>query len=214
MMVSCKKEKSVKNNCTSVTPTGNLVVLSPDEYSFKTSGGAIISISLIKGIQIKHEAYSNLKLELWGETEVNGKTRNSANHETLNGKHIKDRIGTRRTIIFPDGAKITMVTESKYGPLLSVTIIDGAEVHRINANCSMVEQSEINQGLAKQIDDAEPDGETGTIEITATGLLFVNTYTEETPGKKLLERIVLGELFLNNLNHVKDYYDDPNLGHT
>ena len=82
------------------------------------------------------------------------------------------------------------------------------------ATCNTVSESTTTGSLAAQRDNEEADGETSTIEITATGLTWANIYTENTPGNKVNEYVLLGKLVLANPNQVNDFYDDPRLGHT
>ena len=217
-LTGCKKdtkEPEKKSECEPVAPVGNLIYSASDDvYTFKTSGGGTIKIDLDGSISIGHKDYPGFKIEFWGDTSRDGREVTSGNHENLNGKHVKDRIGTRRTIIFPDGAKITMVAEGNVGPLISVSIYDGAESHRINAVCGSLAHSSTTASEAKQLDDDEADGEAGTFEFTETGLLFVNVYTENVVGDKAEDRRPIGELNRNNPNQVNDFYDDERLGHT
>ena len=165
-------------------------------------------------ITITHKDYVNFKIELWGSDDLSGETFYSGNHENLNGKHIKDRIGNRRSIIFPDGAKVTMISTGIYNPLVSVSIHEDNAYHHLNFSCMTLEYGSANSKIAQRLDDAEADGETGTFEITATGLLFYNIYIENTPGNKKEEKVPLGELFKDEPKKVNDYYDDPRLKHT
>jgi hypothetical protein len=222
-IAACKKDKDKEpsdQSCVAVAAAGRIKFEAATEtYTFRTSGGGHIKVALgsslsFLAVTISHEGYANFKIELWGDTLVNGVKKTSANHESLNGKHIKDRFGSRRTIIFPDGAKITLVADGEYGPLRSISIYDGAESHRINPACNVLVKSATNATMAKQLDDEEVDGETASFEITATGLLYFHLYKEETPGNKAGPRFNLGELFLNKPNQVNDYYDDPRLGAT
>lgn len=165
-------------------------------------------------IIITHDNYPGFKLEFWGGLTVGGETRTSANHENLNGKHIKDRLALRRTIIFPDGAKITFVAADTAAQLLSISIYDGTEYHRINPTCHALEFSVSDVCNVQNLDNAEADGETGTFEFTSTGLILYNSYTEDTPGNKINNRVNLGELETASPSLVRDYFDDPRLGHT
>lgn len=224
LFAACKKSSDECDNlpafgtCNAVTAKGNLSqTTSTGSFVYRTSGGGTITITEQNNIVITHDSYPGFKLEYWGDVGIAGHPLNSANHESLNGKHIKDRVGTRRTIIFPDGAKITTVATGEAGAPISISIYEGAQVHHINANCNYMntlEYSAVSACVAKQLDDAEADGETGTFEFTATGLLYVNTYTEDTPGNKVMNRVSLGELERGNPTLVRDYYDDPRLPHT
>jgi hypothetical protein len=217
--ISCKKENKTEppvfGTCQAVAAKGHLTKgATAGTYTYRTSGGGTITINQTQ-IIIAHDNYPGFKLEYWGDAGTPGQPLNSANHENLNGKHIKSRIDSRRSIIFPDGAKITFIANGWAGTPVSIRIYEGNESHHINPACvNTLEYSSTNGALTKQLDDEEADGETGTFEFTATGLLYVNIYTENTPGSKLMNRVLLGELFKINPSQVTDYYDDPRHGHT
>lgn len=221
---SCKNEDEeesvddlpVFGTCVAVATAGGLSQSASDStITYITSGGGKIVMDQ-KGffISITHRDYPNFKLDFWGTVERNGKNAHGANHENLNGKHIKDREGTRRSIIFPDGTKLTMDASNIGYELLSATIYDGQQCHHFNAGCNTLEYSSANSAFTKQLDDAEADGETGTFEITQTGLLFNNIYNEKILGQKVEKLVPLGEIFKAEPNRVNDYYDDTSLGHT
>jgi hypothetical protein len=195
-------------SCQAVAATGHLTA-SDFKYTFTTSGGGKIEMDLKSYIKISHADYTNFTLELWGgiDEDEDGIFSISDNHENVNGKHVKDRPGSRRTIIFPDGAKMTLVADGKTGPLQSISIYDGAESHHINVTCNTVEESLAKSSVAQALDDAEADGETGTFEFTETGLLYKNIYTEDEPGKKVENVQPIAELNRDNPNQVIDYFD-------
>lgn len=204
----------VLNTCNAIAAVGGLSYdASTGFYSYKTSGGGNIVLEP-RQFKIRHDSYPNFILEFWGDTTVNGKKTTSANHENLNGKHLKDRVGSRRTIVFPDGAKITWVTDGEKGPVLSVSIYDGAQAHHINITCGKLEYSGINQVIAKKLEEMQADGETSSFEISSTGVKYFNIYTEDSPGVKANKRVELGELFKALPTNVTDYYDDPRLAST
>jgi hypothetical protein len=227
LLFGCKKDIEeipeeqlpVFGTCEQVNPEGNISLSGSNNgiLTYNTSGGGKIVIDPAGSITITHNDYPGFKLEFWGDAGPLGIPLNSANHENLNGKHIKDRIDVRRTIIFPDGAKITTLASGFAGPLTSISIYDGEESHYINTNCNYIyklEHSSTNAAIAKQLDDSEPDGETGIFEFTETGLLFLNIYTEDIAGQKVEKRVPLGVLFKDDPNRVDDYYDDPRYEHT
>lgn len=223
VLSSCKKsDNAVKDDtpelgtCEAVTPKGKLSYNSSTQtYTFRTSGGGTITISNTV-ILFKHDDYPDLSIEWWGDAGTPGNPKNSANHENLNGKHIKDREGLRRSFVFPDGAKITTIASGTYyGPPVSISLYDGEEVHHINASCkNTLEYSSINRAFAEKLDAEEADGETATIEINETGLLYLNIYTEDSPGNKIMKRVPLGGLERGKPNQINDFYDDPRIGHT
>ncbi|RYG05063.1 MAG: hypothetical protein EOO02_04640 [Chitinophagaceae bacterium] len=90
----------------------------------------------------------------------------------------------------------------------------GAQTHHFNAVCNTLERSVRDLAATQELDNVQPDGETSTIEISSTGLIFVTLYVENMAGVKATQRVLLGEIFLNKPNQVNDYYDDPRLGAT
>lgn len=223
-LTACKKDKEDPTDeqlptlatCKSVTPTSG--VSGPDaagNFTLRTSGGGKIIVNHELYITISYDSYpDNFSLELWGTVDINGKNKNAGTHENLNGKHIKDRLGAVRTIIFPDGAKLTVVAEGVYERIVSVTLFDGDKVHHINTICNILEYSGSSAKVAQWLDAEQPDGEAGGFEITATGLIFYNSYTEDVKGNKVIERQNLGGLEKGKPNLINDYYDDPRIGHT
>lgn len=212
---ACKKENENVPDCASVAPTGHLTYKDASgPYTFRTNSGGTIVIDVDLSIAITHDDYPGFKIALWGGSLTKGVMKLSAQYESLNGKHIKNRLGSRRSIIFPDGAKITMVAEGEEGPLISISIYDGTESHHINPGCKNLVISSTLLATAQQLDSAEADGETGKFEISPTGLLWTNLYTEDVPGNKVTDYYKLGELFWSTQQLITDYYDDPRVEHT
>ena len=201
----------VFGTCEPVTFKGGLSQsVSDSTITFVTSGGGKIIIDQkYPVIYISHKDYPKFEIALWGYIKVGNQRMNAGYYESLNGKNIKHKISAHRSFVFPDGTKFTMLADSVLAPLTSATIYDGNECHHINFSCYKLEYSSTNSAFAKQIDDAEPDGETGTFEFTSTGLLFVNIYSEEIAGQKIEKRVPLGEIFRDKPNTVNDYYADP-----
>ncbi len=220
ILAACNKDKEEKDDlpvlgtCRAVTPSGRLSYSAETGiYTFSTNGRGIIRIDLNGVVSLKHNNYAGFEIQLWGDrisSTVNFE------HENLNGKHIKDWQAGRRSIIFPDGAKITLSNEAGYrSPSKSISIYDGSEVHRFNTTCAVLEYSSgTARDIARRLDELEADGETGAFELTDTGLLFFNMYDEKSPGNKEEGRYNLGEIFRNEPNQINDYFDDPRIGHT
>ncbi|MBL7697374.1 MAG: hypothetical protein JNK79_04430 [Chitinophagaceae bacterium] len=220
-LASCKKEsESPKEElpelgtCVSVSPSGRLAMSGTNSFTYITPGGGEIYVDLEGTIVIKHNFYENFKLEFWGGIEDDSNPIISANHENLNGKHIKDRIGKNWSIIFPDGVKVTFTSAGKDQPVLSVSIYDGSEIHHFNATCHSLEYSSTSSPFVNELDALQPDGETSTFEFTDTGLTLWNIYIEDAVNKRVEKRQRLGELSRDNPNQVNDYYDDAKLDHT
>ncbi len=222
--ISCtKKDKPAGEElrlgtCSAVTPIAGLTQAGiADSLVYRTSDGGIIVIRPDLSMAVRHEQYTGFKLEFWGIEVVNGSSKLVANHENLNGKHIKDKESGSRSVILPDGAKLTIRGGSNYLDLIrSVSIIDGNISHHFSFSCNQVvlEHSATSPALAQALDDLEADGEASALEFTTEGLLWVNIYVENSTGTKVYNRVPLGEIIRANPTLVRDYYDDPRLGHT
>lgn len=231
-VISCKKEEKEKedntentplpsfNTCDSVSSTNGLIYYPNDgAYRFEGNNGVVILIDVQGTITLVYDNEITMTYQLWGSQ---GDTAYS-NHESLNGKHIKDRFGKTRSVIYPDGTKLTLVVEdtvilhtdwADFHQVKGVVIRSGNVCHYINMLCGSLEYSANHPSHAAQIDALFPDGETSSFELTPTGLIFFNSYNEEVPGQKVYERVDLGELFFDSPTQVNDYFDDPRLGHT
>lgn len=222
IIIACKKNKGEQSNlpalgtCRPVDAKVGLQSLGDGIYEYNSAGGVTFKMhrtAEMVTITMTDASYPNyITYQLWGKSSTG--SLHSALHENLNGKHIKNRIGNNRTIFFPDGTKITCVSTGAEQPVTAVSIYDGAAVHHINITCDKVEYSTADAEMAKRLDELQPDGETSTYDLTPTGLLFYNIYTEDTPGNKVYQRLNLGDLYLSSPNQVSDLYDDPRLGHT
>lgn len=214
-MSACKKNNEEPKNddlpefgtCKPVAAEGHLTLSGTNNgiFTYLTSGGGKIVMDA-NAVTFSHKDYPDFTIQFWGTVEIDNQIYLGGPHENLNGKHVKDRTGTRRTIIFPDGTKFTMGAESIRGLTNTATIYEGNECHHINLACTTLEYSSQNSPFAKRLDDAETDGETGTFEFTATGLLFLNIYDEEKPGQKVQKRVPIGEIYTDIPNRVNDYW--------
>jgi len=217
--VSCKKTKEEESDrlklgtCKPVPAKGSLSqAMANAPFVYKTADGWIITIQLNNHIKIEHDIIKHYRLELWGVVESGAL---SGNHENLNGKHLKDRLTNKRSIILPGGTKITMhVKDIYFSALTTVSIYDGDQAHHINAICGVLEYSGNDAVITKQLDDQQADGETAAVELTDNNLLLVNIYNEDSPGNKITERVLLGGLEKTKPHLVNDFFDDPRIGHT
>lgn len=97
--LSCKKSNKPElpqfGTCQDVAAKGHLTKGAVSgSFIYKTNGGGTITIDQSQ-IILTHDNYPEFKLEYWTDISPDGQTMNSANHESLNGKHIKDRIDSR-----------------------------------------------------------------------------------------------------------------------
>lgn len=204
-------ELPIFGQCEAVSPAGGLSYSSATQsYTFRTSGGGTIIIDLSSSITLSHDEYDGFAIELWSL----GQEVTTAQHENLNGKHIKDRLQSRRTIIFPDGAKLTMVADGSTEPLTAAAIVDGPEGHFINARCNVPEYSGLDAALAEELDLNMADGEASAFRFTDEGLIWENLYEESAAGSRTDSIYPLGEIKRSNPNQVLDYFDDPRIGAT
>lgn len=191
-----------------------------DAFTYKYTNQDGVSIEIIKKpeywlkITMKYNMHPWFTFELWGDGSVNGDEIYSAVHESLNGKHIKDRLGNSRSFIFPNGTKLTVESTGWNHAASFVSIYDGKVSQHINVECFTLELSTNNGNITSSLEKKQADGETATIEIGSTGILLLNIYDEVTPGNKTESRLDLGEIYFDEPDQVTDLFDDPRWGHT
>jgi len=137
-------------------------------------------------------------------------------HENLNGKHVKDWLTTRRTMLLPGNAMITLKASGPHGVVDAVSIYDVDQTHKLNMTNNTVAMSAL---LVRVGEATEPDGETMRIWHIGNGRYYAeNVYSEETTGEGSAaqqDEVPLGATGGDaNPNQVNDYYDDLRLGHT
>lgn len=199
--------------CTPTTaPRGRLVRREGGDLEYVTRSGLWTmrvnahTITLTRGTQFSWQ--------VWGDP-----------HENLNGKHIKDWLGTRRTLLLDDGTKITMHADGSHGVVHTTQIYDGEQSHEIGNIGNLVRHSCVNAQVAATRDAEEADGETAYLAnlrgpAHVSGYLYVeNVYTEEVGAEGIDEPVFevepLGETGDDgNPNQVNDLYDDERLAHT
>ncbi len=219
---SCKKDKNEQEplpelgTCASVAPSSGFQVIEEGLYEFNSGTNTSIKIDtrVVSGQRNSTFTitYKGLyTIQLWGDfPDAPG----SALHENLNGKHLKDRIGNNRTVITPDGVKITLVAAGDDAPVTAFSIYHEGKAFHVNVNCNRLEYGADNMEIATRLDAQQADGETSIMEETDTHINLYNSYNEDTPGNKVYERVDLGNIPKNILTQVNDLYDDPRLGHT
>ena len=144
-------------------------------------------------------------------------------HENLNGKHIKDWNGKRRTLLLDDGARITMHADGPHHVVHTTSIYDGPESHEIGNHTNELRHSCVNTTVAQQREAQEADGETAYLAVvrspdSAVGALMgINLYDQADVGGELeyapVPLGITGEYDVDR-QQVHDLYDDPRLGHT
>ena len=178
--------------------------------AFVTSGGYAIRIDR-HTITVK-DALDFNKVENWGDP-----------HESLNGKHIKDWggepewDGARRSLVLGDGTKLTMEAEGEQGVVLHTSIYDGDENLQVDNCRNALEHHGIDATDTALRDAAQHDGETASFITHAETAVatYTNVYNEDAEFDIVEFSVLLGETGgYENPNNVRDYYDDPRLGHT
>lgn len=154
-------------------------------------------------------------------------------HENLNGKHIKDWLTDRRSLLLDDGTKITMHADGPQQVVRLMSIYDGPNSFEIDNDNNTISHQSTDLTVAQQRDEGEADGETAHVKLvpdSAPGALghvdFRNIYTQDNPGPApqcltgpldpLCVEVPLGTTgdFYLNPNQVNDLFDDPRLAHT
>lgn len=186
------------------------------EYTSRSGRWSIIidqhTVTLTRHIGTELQA----RWQVWGDP-----------HENLNGKHIKDWEGSRRTLLLDDGTKVTLHADGPQRVVHTTSIYDGPQSHEIGNAGNQLRHSCVHAETAARRDAEEADGETAHLVIlrspasVAGGLFTENIYTEpeepeEGEAVRMWNPALLGETgeMDINPNRVNDYYDDPRLGHT
>lgn len=166
---------------------------------YTTSGGYNVEVN---GHDVKITDPNGHVLNSWGDP-----------HEKLDGKHIKDWEGKQRSIILGDGTKITMSATGAQGVTTNTSIYDGNQNVQINNEGNHITHHSANPWDTWSREGRQYDGETAVFRPTWDGgAAYYNIYNQDqnlniTRNWDPLAR-VLGD------GKVKDYYDDPRLGHT
>ena len=174
----------------------------PIEY--KTSGGYTIRVD--KHQIVITDPKGKNKVEHWGDP-----------HENLNGKHIKDWEGKQRSIILEDGTKITMSAKGPQGVTESMSIYDGRRNIQIDNNKNKVSHQSMNPWDTMMRERRQYDGETSIFTTNnRTGVAnYANVYTQDSSFNVTGSYTQLGRTGgYANPTQVRDFYDDPRLGHT
>lgn len=225
VLIACKKEKTETelsfpklDTCEAAVAQSGLNITGDSLYIYTSSGGAVIQILRtsmeILEINLKYIPFENFKYTFWGDGNTG--TLSPASHENLNGKHVKDRFGVNRSVIFPDGTKMTYVSTGawNYGGITAITLYDGDKVHHFNMTCNELEYSGSHPSFSKYLDENQADGETSSFEITGHQLVFFNIYDEDKIGEKIYKRVNIGIVYKDEINRVDDLFDDERLPHT
>lgn len=178
--------------------------------AYVTSGGYTVTIN--RHTITVYDALDVNKVEHWGDP-----------HENLNGKHIKDWggepewDGARRSLVLADGTKLTMEAEGAQGVVLHTSIYDGDENLQVDNCRNALEHHGIDATDTALRDAAQHDGETAsfTTHAETAVAIYTNVYNEDAAFDIVEFSVPLGETGgYENPNNVRDYYDDPRLGHT
>lgn len=185
-----------------LNPKGRLWQLGPagTPLGYTTSGGWRIAMNLSTITVTSPDGLGTY--QYWGHS-----------HENLNGKHLKDWLGTHRTMILPGGAMITLVADGPQGVVESVSIYDVDQTHKIDTTNNSITMSLMAVRVGES---AEPDGETMRIWHIGNGRYYAeNIYHQEASGDTQQEAVPLGTTGGDAApNQVNDLYDDKRLGHT
>lgn len=100
-------------------------------------------------------------------------------HEYLNGKHVKDWQGKDRTVILPDGTKITMNADSPQGLVKGLSIYDGDRNIQVDNLANKI-TSQSNNGYETRAKEAwQADGETAMVSYGRDGINYSNLYNQD-----------------------------------
>jgi hypothetical protein len=182
----------------------------PPPVSLPTAGGYRIVVDL-HTITVTDPLGLN-KVEHWGDP-----------HENLNGKHIKDWAGnvawdgTRRTIELGDGSRVTLEAYGAQGVVFRTSLYDGARNVQVDNCRNRVVHASSDPVDTATRDQLQYDGEIASFTTdAATGIAtYENLGNEDAGFQYVATPQLLGTTGgYANPNNVRDFFDDPRLGHT
>lgn len=101
-------------------------------------------------------------------------------HEYVNGKHIKDWEGKDRTLVLPDGTKITMGATGANGVIQNTSIYDGDQNIQIDNRDNEVTHRSFNPYDTQMRERWQADGETSGVSYNRRGgINYTNYYTQD-----------------------------------
>jgi len=102
-------------------------------------------------------------------------------HEYVNGKHIKDWEGKDRSLVLPDGTKITMNASGPQGLVEHTSIYDGNQNIQIDNRSNQIEHRSFNPYDTRMREAYQADGETSSLRTSWDGnkLSYDNLYTQD-----------------------------------
>ncbi len=117
-------------------------------------------------------------------TDPSGKTRvvhSGDPHEYVNGRHIKDWNGKQRSILLPDGTKITMSATGPHGVITHTSIYDGDQNIQINNNGNRITHRSFDPWDTRTREYWQYDGETAAIVPNwGGGMDYVDVYNQDS----------------------------------
>lgn len=146
-------------------------------------------------------------------------------HEYVNGKHIKDWEGKQRSMVLPDGTKITMGASGPQGLVENTSIYDGDQNIQIQNKGNEITHRSFNPYDTRMREAYQYDGETSGVRYNNRGGIdYTNYYTQDenfgvrsnhkdlasVQDPKWYERPILPFWGIGQ-QRTRDYYNDPRL---
>ena len=205
----------------------------PPQYGTGNPGGQLRQEG--PGKPISYTTSGGWQVQVNGDkvivTDPSGKQKveNSGDpHEYVNGKHVKDWEGKQRSLVLPDGTKITMGATAPNGVVTNTSIYDGDQNVQIKNEGNEITSRSFNPYDTRMREAYQYDGETARISYNRDGgINYTNMYTQDenfgmksnfkdiasTSDPKWWQRPFM-PLFGAGQKSVRDFYDDPRLAFT
>ena len=101
-------------------------------------------------------------------------------HEYVNGKHIKDWEGKQRSLVLPDGTKITMGASGPQGVVENTSIYDGDQNIQIQNKGNEITHRSFDPRDTQARERWQYDGETAGVNYNNKGGIdYTNYYTQD-----------------------------------
>lgn len=205
----------------------------PPQYGTGNPGGCLEQEG--KGKPINYTTSGGWKVQVNGDkviiTDPTGKQKvehSGDPHEYVNGKHVKDWEGKQRSILLPDGTKITMSADAPDGLVKKTSIYDGDQNVQIQNEGNKVTSRSFNPYDTRMRESHQYDGETARISYNGEGgINYNNLYTQDenfglrsnhkdiatTTNPRWWQRPFM-PFWGAGQQKVHDHYDDPRMAHT
>jgi hypothetical protein len=115
-------------------------------------------------------------------TGKNTVTESGDPHEYVNGQHVDDWNGNTRTLLLPDGTRITMNADGSNKPIQSTSIFSGGQEYQINNNNNTITSQTFNPYQSYQDATHQSMGNTAELGFNRGGAFTLMNLFNQSPN--------------------------------